>query len=201
MGLEKAKIRAVAPGQPDQVLTTIQVMFNPKQYTVNATVNYSEVNEQGEPSDQQFTGGETATFSAELFFDTSESGTDVRDYTLQLEDLMKKSQNATSPPECEVWWNSDEPVFIGYLVSLNQEYLMFASNGTPVRARCTVSLKSSKRYWTDRGPRSSSGSGGNSSGASQNQHLWQTAHSTLNSARKWRSLAHSRGVNNPRRHK
>lgn len=202
MGLEKAKIRALTPGKPEQVLNTIQVMFNPKQYTINSTVDYSEIAEQGEPKEQQFTGGQTATFGAELFFDTSESGSDVRDYTLALEDLLKKSKNATSPPECEFWWNGDEPVFIGYFISLKQEYLMFSSSGTPIRARCTISLKSSKRYWTERKTRSPHPSGGSaSSGSAQHQQLWQTAHSTLKSSKKWRQIAESKGIDNPRRSK
>ena len=67
MGIEKAQIRNLDAGE------TYRVQFNPEQYTVNRSNNFSQVAVQGLSSPLlQFSHGEMQTLQMELFFDSRE---------------------------------------------------------------------------------------------------------------------------------
>ena len=83
MALEKAIISNLDKGED------IEVMFNPKEYIMEKKTPWSEVNVFGMDSPPvQFTMGERKRLNMELFFDTSEDKTDVRDFTSKVEELM-----------------------------------------------------------------------------------------------------------------
>src|SRR5947208_15345512 len=71
--LEKAKLMNVDKG------TSQDVLFNPKEYSVQKSVQWEPHKAPGlDTPEQQFTSGNPAILSVELFLDTYEANTDVR---------------------------------------------------------------------------------------------------------------------------
>ena len=94
MALEKAFITNMDTNEE------IEVMFNPKEYVVEKKTPWSEINVFGLDSPPvQFTMGERKRLSMELFFDTFEEMTDVRQYTSKVEELMLVNAQEHRPPD------------------------------------------------------------------------------------------------------
>jgi len=95
----------------------------------------------------EFTGAEGRSISLELLFDGVEDNKSVGDKVAVLEALAAV-QNAGSskeeerrPHHCVVVWDKVLPRFKCVIESLTTKYTMFALDGTPLRATCTVKLK------------------------------------------------------------
>jgi nucleoid-associated protein YgaU len=112
MGLTKARITVENTGQ------RIDVQFNPEEYSLNKDNNFASQAIPGLSSPLlQFVHGNVRTLDMELFFDTTQDRTDVRNQSQQVVDLLKI-----------------------VLVRANQKYTRFLEDGTPVRARVTVTF-------------------------------------------------------------
>jgi nucleoid-associated protein YgaU len=141
------------------------VLFNPSQVAYSKTVNWESksVADKGWASKamrQDFLSSEPETLSITLFFDTYEphdarsdwhafvtptnpfsaapKATDVKVHTEKVADLARIAPKLHRPPRCELWWGKYR-LFVGVLTSLEQQYTLFMSDGTPVRAElsCT----------------------------------------------------------------
>jgi len=133
MGLAKAKITVEYSQQ------SFDVLFNPEEYTVNKDNNFAS---QGIPGLSgpllQFVAGNMRTLEMELFFDTSEPGSDVRAQTQKVVSLLDIDSNLHAPPILLVSWSSLQ--FRCVLARVSQKFIRFLSDGTPVRARLTVTF-------------------------------------------------------------
>ncbi len=127
MALEKAIISNLDTGED------IEVLFNPKEYVIEKKTPWSEVNVFGMDSPPvQFTIGERKRLSMELFFDTSEEKTDVREYTNKIENLMLVNAQEHRPPLLRFSWGNLS--FDCVLEDLVQRFTLFGNDGTPLRA-------------------------------------------------------------------
>ena len=121
MALEKAVI--VNADTNDE----IEVLFNPKEYVIEKKTPWSEINVFGLDSPPvQFTMGERKRLSMELFFDTSEEKTDVRDYTAKIEELMLVNAQEHRPPILRFSWGSLS--FDCVLEDLVQRFTLFTND-------------------------------------------------------------------------
>jgi hypothetical protein len=117
--------------------------FNPEEYTINQDNNFAV---QGVPGlgapIVQFVNGNLRTLDMELLFDTydtaSETKQDVRELTNKVMHLMEIDPDLHAPPILEVRWAT--LAFTCVLARANQKFVMFASDGRPVRARLTVTF-------------------------------------------------------------
>jgi hypothetical protein len=75
----------------------------------------------------------------QLFFDTYEKGTDVRESTRKVYHLLEIDPGTHAPPICNIAWGSLQ--FRGVLDHVNGRFTLFLPNGTPVRATLDVSFK------------------------------------------------------------
>lgn len=95
----------------------------------------------------EFTGAEGRTLSLELLFDGVEDNRDVSDQVRVLNTLASVRDHGSSdekmrrPHHCVVVWPNVLPRFTCVIEGLTTKYTMFAPNGTPLRATCTVKLK------------------------------------------------------------
>ncbi|NIV72546.1 MAG: LysM peptidoglycan-binding domain-containing protein, partial [Calditrichae bacterium] len=96
--------------------------------------------------------GARKTLSMELFFDTYESGEDVRKPTGEIAKLLVATLNDNGhgkrPPTVRFSWGKADPnpntgifVFEWVLEKLTQNFTLFNSGGVPVRATLNVSFK------------------------------------------------------------
>lgn len=145
MALEKALLTNTSTGE-----APIAVMFNPEQYTLNRDINYAQTAIPGLSAPVlQFVNGNMQTLEMELFLDTYEEHRvgsrvqnrpreDVRRLVRMITDLMNIVPATHAPPILLFTWASLS--FRCVLARANQQFTMFMPDGTPVRARLTVTF-------------------------------------------------------------
>lgn len=97
----------------------------------------------------EFTGAEGRSISLELLFDCVEDTNkeSVSDSVKKLEHLASVrdpgsgDEKMRRPHHCLVVWPKVLPRFQCVIESLSTKYTMFAQDGTPLRATCTLKLK------------------------------------------------------------
>lgn len=152
--LVKASIKPVNPAGE-----AIEFMFNPKEYTLSKTANWPEAGSSTSDAGQKnFTGGQGATLSLQLFFDTYlhrrggslDTVEDVRVHTDRLWQLLHIDQQTkdpktdkSRPPEVLFQWGSTWH-FKAVIKSMQQQFTLFMPNGMPVRAMVTLELQQSE---------------------------------------------------------
>lgn len=140
MALEKATIQRYNLESGTPTGDPIEVLFNPTEYRLNKANQFAEIAIPGLGSPPlQFVRGDARTLSMQLFFDTYERGEDVRAYTGQILSLLDVDVDLHAPPVCVFSWG--ELNFVGVLQSADQNFQLFLSNGTPVRATLDVAFK------------------------------------------------------------
>jgi contractile injection system tube protein/LysM domain-containing protein len=143
MGIEKLLITNLDNGEK------FKVLFNPTEYTFDDASKWQEFPANRHKAELQYTGGDRKRLSMELFYDTYEQKEDVRLYTGKLSRLLAVTtddkNNGKRPPTLELSWgkaNKDLGFpFKCVLESLKQQFTLFAEDGTPVRAKCSVAFK------------------------------------------------------------
>jgi nucleoid-associated protein YgaU len=144
MALEKAVITNTVTG------VKIPVQFNPEEYTLQRDINYAQAAIPGLSAPiLQFVNGSLQTLEMELFLDSYEqhkvgsavintAQSDVRALVSQVTDLMSIDPTTHAPPVLLFTWASLS--FTCVLSRATQKYVMFLPDGTPVRARLSVSF-------------------------------------------------------------
>lgn len=133
MGLVRASITVEHTGQQ------FNVMMNPEEYSLNKDNNFASQAIPGLSSPiLQFVNGNVRTLEMQLFFDTTDARTDVRDDTQKVANLLKIDSDLHAPPVLRVSWASLQ--FRCVLVRVNQKFIRFLEDGKPVRARLDVTF-------------------------------------------------------------
>ena len=145
---------------------SLSAQYNPKELKFDKPVSWKEHDDQGQAGALEFQKVTPATIQIELVFDTTKDAADVRESWVNK--LLSLTNPEASPGDGEaaelgkkrppiVWffWGSFD--FYGVIESVNATYIMYASNGNPVRAKVTVKMKE----WT---PKTDYASGGDSEG-------------------------------------
>lgn len=193
--LEKAYIEVLNGSNAG---TEIECAFNPQEYQIRRSVNYSDHKTLLDVPVKQFTGGVADTLSMELFFDTTEDESDVRDTTDQLDMLIDVDGQIHAPPLCRFVWGGGID-FKAVLVDANKRFTKFLPDGTPVRAWVDVTFEEYKeaeqqkseikhestdkmKVWT----------------VSEEDTLWLIAEEEYDDTAHWRTIAEANDIENPR---
>lgn len=138
--LEKAIISVRDPDpKNDKEIRKITVLFNPEKYSLEKSASWEE---KSKTKTLEFVGISRKSFSIELFYDTYEAGTDVRNYTNEIVQLMDPSveyKGKKVPPVCLFSWGKFN--FRGIVEKVTQNFSLFLNSGIPVRAVLTVGFK------------------------------------------------------------
>jgi hypothetical protein len=140
--LEKAKLIIDSPKGGEDV---IDFRFNPTEYQLQKSNNFSEIPIPGlESPPIQFVRGNSEKLTVELLADTSDTLKDVRtEYVNKVRDLMRINRESHAPPIVKFVWGKNElkNLFRGVIDSLNVTYTLFSPEGTPLRAKLSLTLK------------------------------------------------------------
>jgi hypothetical protein len=118
--------------------TAFAVMYNPEELKLEQGNTFAEVGIPGLDSPPvQYVRGNARTLSMELFFDTYETGADVRSFTGPIVRLLDKLPQTQAPPI--LLFSLGRLQFSCVLVEAGQRFTMFRRDGTPVR--CTMSVR------------------------------------------------------------
>jgi len=148
MALAKAELKS----EKGEVITC---MFNPAEISVSKSNNWQAPNGQngGNAPKLRFQGGQSASISLTLMFDTSLTGDDVSEHTSKLLALMKvdaslpgadSSRNSSRPPWVQLSWGMLN-TFKAVLERLQLRFTFFSDQGVPLRAKAELTLK----QWED----------------------------------------------------
>lgn len=178
----------------------ITVTFNPTEYSIDKSNVFSEASIPGLGSPIiQFSRGNARTLSLELLLDTYtfDRGKDLRkEYIARLERLIDIDGDLHAPPPCKVLWSSLE--FIGVLESLRKRYVFFSDDGTPVRARVTLSFKEYVPVEIQqRATPLSSPDKTKTRVVKQGDSIWHMSAQAYGSPDHWRLIAQANKIDNP----
>lgn len=173
--------------------------FNPPEYGVNRSVNYGELKASGSgASSQQFVNRSADTLSMELFFDTSETQTDVRsEYVDKLDTLASVDPELHAPPLCQFVWG-DGLSFTALVSSLDKTFTRFLPSGVPVRARVNVTFTECKPSDYRRELKPESTDKTKAWTVTEGDTLWLIADEEYGDPSHWRTIADANDIDNPR---
>ena len=118
----------------------ITVMYNPEEFRLEQGNNFAEVGIPGLNSPPvQYVRGRARVLSMDLFFDTFETGEDIRRYTGAIVGLLDKLDETQAPPI--LLFSMGQFQFQCVLVEAGQRFTMFLRDGTPVRSTLAVKFQ------------------------------------------------------------
>jgi hypothetical protein len=116
------------------------VMYNPEELKLEQGNVVAEVAIPGlEAPPLQYVRGRSRVLTLELFFDTFESGDDVRVHTAPIVGLLDKQPQTQAPPV--LLFSFGRVQLRCVLVDAGQRFTMFLRDGTPVRSTLSVRLQ------------------------------------------------------------
>lgn len=129
---------------------TIQCLFNPAELTITRATQWEPTKGPGKNAPKlRFKQGQSGVMTMALTLDTTDSGEPVTNHTSALLELTKvdssvqganESNNSARPPWCEFHWG-DFHSFKAVVENLQIKFTYFSSDGVPLRAQATLSLK------------------------------------------------------------
>lgn len=202
----KKMVLAIEKG-PGDFSDEMEVLFNPNQISINKATNWSS-----HPTLDSDTGNiqgvvsQPANLDVDLFFDTYEQQSDVRQFTNKLYSLttIEKQIDIARPPLCRITWGdfdlSDDYNCEWALQNLSQRFTLFLGTGIPVRATLTCSFK----QWRD--PRLEAAMQNTRAKSNtkvetikENQTLSDFSQKNLGDSRRWSEIAEENNIASPRK--
>ena len=133
-----------------------EVMFNPTDYSLTKTNNWTKVPiRESDVPRSDFSGGDPTQLKLQLFVDTHERRSDARVFVNQIVKLTEiaKQSDGFRPPRVMFSWG---PVFsfASVITSLSYKYTMFHDDGTPVRATMDIVFRECEKTGGKKGQES-----------------------------------------------
>jgi len=173
----------------------IPVMYNPEEYRLEQGNNFAEIGIPGlDAPPVQYVRGKARTLSMDLFFDTYEGRTDVRQHSNRVVRLLDKLPQTSAPPI--LLFVMGPFTFECVLVDVSQRFTMFQRDGAPVRATLTVRLQEFVRVQVEVEHGLFIGPPTLHNVASQ-QTASGLAAAYLGDPRRWRELAEANNIDDP----
>ena len=192
MALEKAQIINVDKND------TLTVMFNPKEFSIQKSVQWEPHKAPGlDMPEQEFTSGNPAVLSVELFFDTYEDKKSVHENTDKLKVLAEVDADKHRPPLVMFSWGKIK--FKGVVETLNLRFTMFLSTGVACRAVANLTIKEAMtaKEQLEAKPRNSPDHTKRRT-LKQGETLALIAHEEYDDPGEWRRIADANGIMDPR---
>jgi LysM repeat protein len=120
--------------------SAIPVMYNPEELKLEQGNTFAEVGIPGlNAPPVQYVRGKARVLTMELFFDSYETGQDVRGHTAPIVRLLDKLPRTQAPPV--LLFSLGRLQFTCVLTDAGQRFTMFLRDGTPVRSSMSVRLQ------------------------------------------------------------
>jgi hypothetical protein len=198
----------------DKPWLIVPFLFNPSEFSVERTNQFTEVNIPGLPSSLfQFVKGGARTLTMDLFFDTYEKKMDVRIFTDRItgwdsgsmfsklpdiaKGLMDIDSDLHAPPVCLFIWGAY--IFPCIIERVTKKFTMFLPEGFPVRATLNVTLKEYTEVVTQLKETSlHSADRTKTWTVKEGDSLWFIAAKEYGNPALWRPIAEANKMDNPR---
>jgi len=212
--LERARIHVLKNdgSNSTDVDTYIDVCFNPKEYSLEKSVEWDAEKAFTDAPHPEFKAPKPMTLSVTLQFDTYEERANVRDkwvrkiekLTMMTKQFDKDGKNASKtdkqkfrPPVILFIWGRFS--FKGVIESLSQKYTMFLSDGTPVRAECSLKIRNvmNNEVDDDKSHKRTDQAQTKTINVGPNDRLDLIASTHLHDAGRWTEIAAMNGISDP----
>ena len=201
--LQKARIRNSDTGE------TVEFQFNPTEYSFSKQVGWREADSGGaDVPKSTFTGGKPIALTLKLFFDTRDTGEDVRrKFTNKLWKLALVTSGQEDPqtkkgrpPVVEFQWG-EVWTFKAVVTQITSNFTMFDQEGTPVRATCDIALKQVEdpSSYPFQNPTSGGAAGHRTRVFGQGDTLDLIASQEYGDSNHWRHIAAANNIDDPLR--
>jgi hypothetical protein len=125
--------------------------FNPAKFSISKEMNWVEKPDIGGiVPDVVFGGGRTQELTVDLFFDSTDTGEDVRIRYMALKKMtwvsllnMNLKTGKGSPPRCLFQWGKFL-AFTAVIKRITEDFSLFKADGTPLRADVKVTFQEVK---------------------------------------------------------
>ena len=215
MPLARATFTRLPPDLNPRNGVSMEVQYNPTEFSMSKGVQYAEVAIPGlDMPIQQFVRGLAETLKADLFFDTTETGMDEEDsvvpvtaLTDRFYQLIRIDPQTQAPPVCLFSWGEKgfpgsnlrqgetqlrQHGFPCLVESVSQRFTLFSPLGIPLRATLSVQLR---EYQTLSELVSALEEAVEM--VEQGDTLDQIASRQYNDPSKWREIAEHNGIDDP----
>jgi hypothetical protein len=200
----KAYISLIAPnsaGGPE--LDRVTFSYNPKELSFNKAAQWQRKPAKGasKAATPEFQGPSPMTLSVELFLDGYEAGRDISGDIETLYSCCQPMGNSIhakkpSPPWVIFGWGSN-PTLTAIVKTVAVKMTMFDSDGTPLRATCTVAMEEVVPDSFAQNPTSGSLNTARSHLLIDGDSLPSVAYKEYGNAGWWRPLAHANAIDDP----
>jgi hypothetical protein len=152
--MDKAQLTLYDPspsgpgGSPGNKRGAVPFQFNPKEVTISKSAKWERKTTKGSKTagPPEFTGPEPSKMTLEMFFDATgaQDGSVVKAVETLLGCCVPTKESAgqkkPSPPLVVLHWGTTSS-FPAFVTSVSAKFTLFNSNGTPIRATCSVSME------------------------------------------------------------
>ena len=194
----RARLEIIRPVIADERQRRIPLRFNPTDYKLSKSNTFAEISIPGlETPPLQYVRGGSETLTVQALVDTSDTLDNVRtSYVDAIRNLMRPDSREHAPPIVQFVW--DETVFTGVVEKLDVNYVLFHTDGVPLRAQLDLTLKEFRpaAQQVADNPRSSP-TVEKSYVVRAGDTLASIAAAVYRRPDEWRSLARANGISNP----
>jgi hypothetical protein len=211
--MDKAALKLYDPapaagggGAPGGELGSIPFQFNPKEVTIAKSAKWERKTAKGakKAGPPEFSGSEPCKLTLEMFFDATgshdgsvvESVEKLFSCCVPTEDSI--GHKKPSPPLVVLQWGKITS-FPAFVTQVSAKYTLFASDGTPIRATCSVSMEEMPGDPAKQNPTSGALSVRRMHQLVEGDTLASLAHQEYGDPTLWRSLAAYNGIDDPLR--
>ena len=206
--LKKAQMEVY--DESDKVIETINVLFNPSEYSISDSVEYASPKDKkgavkNSTPQENFMGKNASVLNLSLFFDTNAviaassinniKATDVSKVTKKFTALTRVKGDQHKPPKVRFVWGSLH--FKGVVKDLKTSYTMFTESGMPVRAKMDLTIKMSAEKSDKFVEPFESPDRTKSRVVTEATSLWEIARKEYGDVGKWRIIADCNNLLNP----
>lgn len=200
--IKKAKIE-ILDLNGDKIDEDIEVLFNPSQYTLSESAEYTRRNR---GSSVSYNGQSETMLNMELFFDTgpvltasgkdNKSATDVSDKVKKIEELVYVKGKLHAPPMVRFVWGSLS--FKGVVTEVTSTFTKFTESGMPIQARVSLSITAyHKQRDESRKSPFESPDRTKCRMVREDYSIWDMAKNEYGDISKWKVIARANNISNP----
>ncbi|HUL26359.1 MAG TPA: hypothetical protein VLW44_11395 [Streptosporangiaceae bacterium] len=182
----------------------IQFQFNPKELSIQKSAKWERKPSRNarKASPIEFSGADPCKLTLEMFFDASDS--ENGSVVGPIEDLFSccvptddtRINKKAMPPLVRLNWGAIVS-FTAFVTSVQAKYTLFAPDGTPIRATCSVSLEEMPSDPAGQNPTSGALSAQAVHRVISGDSLASIAYAEYGDPSLWRPLAWANGIDDP----
>lgn len=188
--------------------TQIPCLFNPEQLSMSRNNSWAADTMPGRGVQTvRYQGASSGSLNLSLFFDTTDTGTDVSTYTGKIVQLMDvdtslpgadQASNNVRPPWVKFHWG-DLHSFKAVITSLSLSYTYFSSSGVPLRATMQLGLMQYEESdaFGPQNPTSGTPNPHRVHRVQPGETLDRISAKHYGDATKWRAIAEANGIQDP----